>query len=64
MTNMIKCSLCDQTFNGNDSLLKERKARHELGRHTKHIVVSERTGSKSAPMGNFTYGKVRWIKTD
>jgi hypothetical protein len=60
MINLTKCSLCDQTFNDNDPLLKERKERHELGRHTKHIVISERTGSRSAPMGNFTYGKVAW----
>ena len=58
---ITKCNLCEQTFDKDDPLLEIRKERHELGRHTKHTVISERTGSKSAPMGNFTYGKVVWI---
>jgi len=57
---LIKCSLCDQTFNDNDPLIDIRKSRHELGRHTKHVVYSERDGTKSKPMGNFTYGKITW----
>ena len=59
---LIKCSLCVQTFDNNDPLIDIIKSRHELGRHTKHIVYSERDGTKSKPMGNFVYGKVVWIK--
>jgi len=61
-TDEIKCNLCPQTFKKNDPDLKIRKERHELGRHTKHTVISERDGSKSKPMGNFIYGKAKWIQ--
>jgi len=58
---LIKCNLCDQTFDNDDPLIDIRKSRHEMGRHNIHIVYSERDGTKSKPMGNFIYGKVVWI---
>lgn len=56
----FKCSRCEQVFDDEDSLFEVRKSRHELGRHTRHVVYSERDGSKSKPLGNFDYGKVEW----
>jgi len=57
---IIKCNLCEQTFELMFLVDWSRVFRHELGRHTKHIVYSERDGTKSKPMGNFTYGNVEW----
>lgn len=60
---MIKCSLCDQTFDENDDLIETRKSRHETGMHSKDRVIhSERDGSSSKPMGNHNYGSVTWEK--
>ena len=60
---MIKCSLCDQTFDENDELIETRKSRHETGMHSKDRVIhSERDGSSSKPMGNHNYGSVTWEK--
>lgn len=61
---IFQCNLCEQYFDANDPLIDVRKKRHELGRHTLHTVYSERDGSKSKPMGNFTYGKVKWEKIE
>ncbi len=61
--NRVKCSLCPQIFEEDSpKIFKIQKERHEQGRHTKHAVISERDGSKSKPMGNFIYGKVKWIQ--
>lgn len=63
MIKKIKCSLCDQVFDANDSLIEYRKQRHELGMHSRdRTIVSERDGSNSKPMGNHNYGNVTWVK--
>lgn len=56
----VECSLCGQQFNFIYLSDWSSLYRHELGRHTKHTVYSERDGSKSKPMGNFIYGNVVW----
>ena len=59
---MIKCSLCNQSFDETDPLIKTMKERHELGMHSKNrVIYSERDGSASKPMGNHNYGIVEWI---
>lgn len=57
MTDKVYCSRCKQVLENIESTL----TRHELGRHTRHTVISERDGSKSHPMGNFDYGPVEWM---
>ena len=58
---MIKCSLCPQTFDENDEYIELRKSRHELGMHSHNrVIINERDGSPSKPMGNHTYGEVTW----
>jgi hypothetical protein len=60
---MIKCSLCNQTFDETDPLIEIMKSRHELGMHSRNrTIFSERDGSPSKPMGNHTYGFVTWSK--
>ena len=62
---MIKCSLCNFEIEDNDPDMEIRKQRHEIGRHKKHNVTSQRPyGGKSNPMGNFIYGVVRWVKEE
>ncbi len=59
---MIKCSLCNQSFDEGDPLIETMKSRHELGMHsTNRVIYSERDGSPSKPMGNHNYGYVQWI---
>ena len=60
---MIKCSLCNQTFDEEDEDIEYRKQRHELGMHSRdRTIYSERDGSPSKPMGNHTYGTVAWTR--
>jgi hypothetical protein len=62
---MIKCSLCDQSFDEGDPLIEIMKERHTLGMHsTNRVIYSERDGSPSKPMGNHIYGHVEWVKID
>jgi len=49
---MIKCSLCEQTFDENDPVIELRKARHE-DRH-----------DQTKPHGSYnqTWGTVEWLQ--
>ncbi len=49
---VIKCSLCEQTFDENDPLLPHRKSAHE-----NHHDPNTPSGSR-----NQTWGIVEWIK--
>jgi hypothetical protein len=56
----VECSRCHQVVDNDEYI----KARHEQGRHQFHVVISERDGSRSKPMGNFDYGPVEWMPID
>ncbi len=49
---MIRCSLCDQEFDENDSLIKIRKEKHQ---HWHDFSTYLSRGSK-----NTVFGKVVW----
>ena len=48
---MIKCNLCGQEFEDDDSLIKERKIRHQ----------EHHNGSLYRPSANIIRGKVKWL---
>jgi len=48
---MIKCNLCGQEFDDDDSLLEQRKIRHQ----------EHHNGSLYRPSANIIRGKVKWL---
>jgi len=59
-----ECSRCGFRVSDDDLHFEDRKRRHVEGRHTEHIVISERDKLPvyGHGMGNIDIGEVKWVR--